>query len=209
MNLIGRTAEGHAIVVISTPMAVEVIERLNRVGEDCQRLAELLNVDQPQPVVEVTPPVQVPAAKAKKQARKYVKAAAENQSKACEVCGKHFVPPRKDSRLCSKACMDKAYRAKKHVVNTPKGKVMQPANPTKPTAAATGTKVCQDCQKPYKPTSNAQQRCEACGKAKRMETLRKLVKKDAYVPPEVRQASGSSLEDISEVKQAQREARFE
>jgi hypothetical protein len=214
MKRIGKTDDGGILMEMTA-------EDLNRFQQAMEAVADLL-VAGANHGIQISPefiePKTVPVKKAEKQAKKYVKEL-KGAEKACVQCGEMFDPPRKDSRLCSKACTDKFYRAKKTA---------------KPTG---GSDTCSACGKPYIRKRKDQSCCSAACRRKtprskpevvkpdvkapartvinddvkktRMETLRKLVKKDAYVPPVPRQSVGSGLEDISEFRQAQREARRE
>ena len=101
--------------------------------------------------------------------------------KACELCGTMFVPKRKDSRLCSRACTDKDFRAKK----------LAKVKPVIAVAAVPAVKS---------PSPEAD-------KKTRLEILRKIVKKDAYVPPSDYGSSRADYSGVEEFAQADREAR--
>jgi hypothetical protein len=147
--------------------------------------------------------------------------------KACELCGKMFEPPRKDSRLCSKACTDKDWRQRKQ------GKV-------KPVSVA----KCLSCGRPFEPKRRDQTCCsKACrkklprpvkarkakeatvvkapppvavvakpaqaasGKADRLALIKRLANKGVGVPAFVERAGTSpNLEDITEYQSARRMA---
>jgi len=219
MKRIGKTDQGGIILEMTA-------EDLNRFQQVMDALADLLvqgaNHGLCVAVADVMPP---PPAKvvtlkpAKGGDKKSARTPATNRVTAalsfrdCEVCGKQFPPMRSDSKHCSASCRGKAYRrskGKKPSKITPVAAPSKPVMPTKPTAAATGTKVCEECKAAYKPTSNVQKFCEPCGKARRLALLKKLHNKVATPPSFAdRGAPSRNLDDFQEFRNANRLAREE
>lgn len=84
--------------------------------------------------------------------------------KSCEQCGKLFTPPRKDSRMCSKACLDKSYRFAKAKAVTP-AKVEVIAKPTA-NPDPTVKRFCLTCKKSFEPHRKDQTCCSKACRAK-------------------------------------------
>ncbi len=73
--------------------------------------------------------------------------------KKCAICKTAFKPYRRDSKCCSEECKQ-VYKIKKNKSTRTKSE-----HPLSGKPPITGIKICPNCRKEYKPTSNGQKFC--------------------------------------------------